>query len=108
MEAPTTNIPPKSTTVELERPLNTCFAGMKPNRPHAIAPAMEVIAKGISSVTKKSAITANNIKHLIAGDIFVPPFIKFYKPLGNLQNHNSNIISLIPLHLQREIFMQII
>jgi hypothetical protein len=74
MEAPTTNIPPKSTTVELERPLNTCFAGMKPNRPHAIAPAMEVIAKGISSVTKKSAITANNIKHLIAGDIFVPPF----------------------------------
>ena len=33
----------------------------------------EVIAKGISSVTKKSAITANNIKHLIAGDIRVPP-----------------------------------
>jgi hypothetical protein len=46
---------------------------MKPKRPHAIAPAMEVIAKGISSVTKKSAITANNIKHLIAGDIRVPP-----------------------------------
>jgi len=51
MEAPTTNIPANKTTVESDKPENTCFAGIKPNRPQEIAPAVAVIAKGISSVT---------------------------------------------------------
>ena len=62
-------MPANSTTVELERPLKTCLAGIRPNKPQATAPPIAVIAKGIISVTKNKAITANRIKHLIAGDI---------------------------------------
>ena len=43
--------------------------GIKPNRPQEIAPAVAVIAKGISSVTNKRATTANKIKHFTAWDI---------------------------------------
>ena len=69
MEAPTTNIPANKTTVESDKPENTCFAGIKPNRPQEIAPAVAVIAKGISSVTNKRATTANKIKHFTAWDV---------------------------------------
>ena len=79
MEAPTTNIPAKSTTVELDRPLNTCLAGIRPNRPHATEAPIAVTARGISSVTKNNATTANRIRHLIAGDIvFLLKIIKMF------------------------------
>ena len=87
--APTTNIPPKRTTVELDKPLNTCFAGINPSKPHAIAPAIEVIAKGISSVTKNTATIATRIKHLIAGDIRIPPYLI----LNTLFHHNEYLNS---------------
>jgi len=74
MEAPTTNMPANRTTVELDRPLNTCFAGIKPKRPHAIAAPVAVTARGISSVTNNNATTANKIRHLIAGDILCSSF----------------------------------
>jgi hypothetical protein len=65
MEAPTTNMPANRTTVELDRPLNTCFAGINPNRPQAMEPAIAVTARGIISVTKNKAITANRIRHFV-------------------------------------------
>ncbi|MPN18019.1 hypothetical protein SDC9_165377 [bioreactor metagenome] len=69
MEAPTTNIPAKSTTVELDKPEKTALIGIKPRRPQAIAPPIAVIAKGIISVTNNNATTANKIRHLTAGVI---------------------------------------
>ena len=74
MEAPTTNMPANSTTVELDKPLNTCLAGIRPKRPQAIAAPTAVIARGISSVTNNNATTANKMRHLIAGDILSSSF----------------------------------
>jgi hypothetical protein len=85
MEAPTTNIPANSTTVELDRPENTCFAGIKPSKPLAIAPAIAVTARGISSVTKKSAMTANIMRHFTAWDIIILLKIIFAIPMASFK-----------------------
>jgi hypothetical protein len=58
-------MPANRTTVELDRPLNTCFAGINPSRPQAIEPAVAVTARGIISVMKNKAITARRIRHFV-------------------------------------------
>ena len=74
--APTTNMPANKTTVELERPLKTAFVGINPRSPQAIAPLIAVTAKGISSVTKNKATTANKIRHFTSALTIKPPFSK--------------------------------
>ena len=94
MAAPTTNMPAKSTTVELERPENTCLAGIKPNRPHAIAPPIAVIASGMSSVTNNNATTARRMRHFTAGDIIIPPFklILYTARSGRVYKNKENFV----------------
>jgi hypothetical protein len=58
-------MPANRTTVELDRPLNTCLAGINPNKPQAIEPAIAVTARGIISVMKNKAMTASKIKHFV-------------------------------------------
>ena len=67
--APIINIPANKTTVLSDKPLNTCFIGITPNKPSAIAPPIEVIASGIISVTNNNAITPRTIKVCTAGSI---------------------------------------
>ena len=66
MAAPTMNMPANRTTVELDKPLNTCFVGTKPRIPQAMDAAVEVTARGMISVIKKIATTANKIRHFVA------------------------------------------
>ena len=66
MDAPTTNIPANRTTVELDNPLNTCLTGIKPSKPQAMEAAVDVTARGMISVMKKIATTANKIRHFVA------------------------------------------
>ena len=62
-----TNIPANKTTVESERPENTCCGVSTPKRPNAIDAPIAVTANGISSVTKKNAATAKTHKVITAG-----------------------------------------
>src|SRR5574344_722889 len=107
MAAPTTNMPANSTTVELDRPLNTCFVGIKPRTPHAIAPAVAVIARGIISVIKKMATTSNRIKHFTSLPILIfPPFcgnLATYLVRQDKQPHSA--IQDLILHLKNTLFL---
>ena len=64
-------MPANKTTVELDRPEKIIFSGITPNKPSAIAPPIEVIAKGIISVIKQMATTASTDNVIIAGLIRV-------------------------------------
>ena len=55
-------MPANNTTVLSDKPENTTLGVIIPIRPRAIAPPKEVIAKGIISVTNKTAMTARTIK----------------------------------------------
>ena len=72
MAAPMTNMPPKRTTVELERPAYTCLDGSTPRIPRAVQAAIAVTASGISSVTNRNAATASTHNVVIAGSISSP------------------------------------
>ena len=67
--APITNIPPKSTTVELDKPAYTCLDGSTPRIPKALQAAIAVTARGINSVTNRNAATARTHSVIIAGSI---------------------------------------
>ena len=67
--APMTNIPPKRTTVELERPAYTALDGSTPRIPSMVHAAIAVTASGISSVMKRNAATARTHSVIIAGSI---------------------------------------
>src|SRR5574344_1698264 len=68
-------MPANSTTVELDRPLKTSFVGIKPMTPHAMAPAVAVIARGIISEIKRMATTSKRIKHCTSFPILISSFI---------------------------------
>src|SRR5574344_1990044 len=68
-------MPANSTTVELDRPLNTCFVGIKPMTPHAMAPAVAVIARGMISEIKRMATINSRIKHCTSFPILISSFV---------------------------------
>ena len=72
--APTTNMPANRSTEELERPEKTALGVMKPNRPQATAPPIDVTASGISSVMKSKAITASSNKNCTSGVMIINSF----------------------------------
>ena len=67
--APMTNIPAKSTTVELDNPENTSLGVKTPKSPSAIAAPIAVTASGIISVAKNSAATPSTASVSVAGSI---------------------------------------
>ena len=87
--APMTNMPPKSTTVELDKPAYTALEGRTPRMPRAVQAAMAVTASGISSVIKRNAATASTLKVIMAGSISSPScFILMWckKPKGAISD----------------------
>ena len=73
--APMTNIPANRTTVELDKPENTCAGVSTPNSPSEIAAPIAVTASGIISVAKRIAATARTPNVSIAASIDSSPFI---------------------------------
>ncbi len=60
--APTTNIPPKRTTLESAKPAIACLGVRTPVKFRATGAQRAVIAKGINSVIKKKATKAKIIR----------------------------------------------
>ena len=86
--APITNIPPKSTTVELDKPAYTCFDGSTPRIPNAVHAAIAVTARGINSVTKRNAATARTHSVIIAGSIISHLSLTICDSLSGKSSHS--------------------